>query len=328
MFTKLSIQTRLAALCSAAICALTVGVAHSQTAEQKPAQVKPEEVKQTTYASAEDAVKALKEAAGKKDREALQRIFGPKLKELCSGDDVQDTGDFERFAGRLEQRQRLVAKGENGMVLEIGADGYPFPIPLVRKDGKWFFDTEEGIEEMLNRRVGSNELGAIRVCRGYVVAQFEYFSQDRDGDNVLEYAQKFTSAPGQRDGLYWETKLDEPASPLGPAIAAARAEGYEHGKDAAAGDQRQPYHGYIYRIITKQGGQSPGGAFNYVINGNMVAGFALVAYPVDWQNSGVMTFMVNSNGKVYQKDLGEKTLELAGKIESYDIDSSWSVVED
>lgn len=282
---------------------------------------------QATYATAEEGAKALLAAAQSKDRAALQKVFGPMLKELCSGDDVQDAADFDEFAKRMAQQCKAAPRGENLAILEIGAEAHAFSIPLVRnKEGRWYFDTVAGKEELENRRIGENELGAIRVCRGYVAAQFEYFSVDRDGDDVLEFAQRFGSTPGKMDGLYWETKADEPLSPLGPAVAAARAEGYM--KEAEKSGEPQPYHGYVYKLLTKQGRQAPGGAYDYIINGNMVAGCALLAYPVDWDSSGIMTFMVSSNGKVYQKDLGEKTAELAAKIDSYDLDASWTLVKD
>jgi hypothetical protein len=281
---------------------------------------------QSTFASPDDAVKALKDAAQAKDRDAMRKVFGPALKDLCSGDETQDKADLLEFARRLAEQCKVVPNGDDRATLEIGREAHPFAIPLSRKDGKWFFDTEAGKEELLNRRIGENELGAIRVCRGYVVAQYEYFSADRDGDDVIEFAQKLLSTPGKQDGLFWETKPDEPPSPLGPAVAEARAEGYLTG-DAKPGAPR-PYHGYIYKILRKQGRGSPGGAFDYVINDNMVAGFALLAYPIDWQSSGVMTFQVNSNGKVFQKDLGEKTTELAGNMDAYEIDPTWTVAKD
>jgi hypothetical protein len=282
------------------------------------------QTQQSTFASAEEAVSALKAAVDAKDLEALRKIFGPALKDLCSGDEVQDKADLIEFSERLAQQHKIVPEGEERATLEIGREAHPFAIPLVRKEGKWYFDTEAGKEEVLNRRVGENELGAIRVCRGYVVAQFEYYSEDRDNDDVLEFAQTFASSPGKRDGLYWATKPDEPMSPLGPAVAQARAEGYSRTQGSAP----QPYHGYVYRLLTRQGDRAPGGKVDYVINGNMLAGFALVAYPVDWQSSGVMTFQVAANGKVYQKDLGEKTAEIASKIEAFDIDPSWTLVKD
>jgi hypothetical protein len=272
-------------------------------------------------------VKALLEATKAKDRAALERIFGPAVNELCSGDAVQDAADFEEFSAALARGQNLSKDGEDKSILQVGPERVPFPIPLARKGGKWFFDTEAGKEEILNRRIGENELGAIRVCRGCVAAQYEYYFLDPDGDNVLQYAPRFRSSSGKKDGLYWETRPDEPPSPLGPLAAQASSEGY--GKSAAAATEKpQPYHGYLYKLLTRQGEHAPGGKFDYVINGRMVAGFALVAYPVQYGSSGVMTFLVNSNGKLYQNDLGEKTAEIAGAMDTYDIDGSWTLVQD
>jgi len=274
----------------------------------------------------EAAVKALIEAAKSGERAALGKIFGSAASELLSGDEVEDKADLERFARNLNAANKLVKNEDGTMTLKIGRKGHPFAIPLAQKDGKWFFDTVAGKEEILNRRIGDNELRTIAVCRGYVVAQREYAEADRDGDDVIEYAQVFASTPGKKDGLFWETQEGEPQSPLGPAVAEARAEGY--GRSESTPGKPKPYHGYVYKILKKQAAAAPGGAFDYVINRNMVAGFALVAYPIEWQNSGVMTFQVNSNGKLYQKDLGEKTSELATAIDSYNVDSTWELVKD
>ncbi len=281
----------------------------------------------TQFASPEEAIKALLEATKSKDKEALERIFGPAVKDLVSGDEVSDAAEVQEFAAALAAAHEFVREGDDKVIVAIGKQKHPFAIPIVRRDGKWSFDTEAGKEEVLNRRVGENELGAIRVCRGIVSAQFEYFSEDRDGDHVLEYAQRLASTAGQKDGLFWETKPDAPLSPLGPLIAQARADGYSR-KSGPDGDKPQPYQGYVYKTLTRQGERAPGGKHDYVINGNMVAGFALVAYPVDYGASGVMTFVVNSNGKVQQKDLGEKTAELAGAMDAYDADASWTLVKD
>lgn len=279
------------------------------------------------FESPEAAVKALVDATKSGEKGALTTIFGAIASELLSGDEVQDKADVERFAARLNHAHKLVKNEDGTMTLLVGRTGHPFAIPLAQKDGKWFFDTAAGKEEILNRRIGDNELRTIAVCRAYVVAQREYASEDRDGDDVLEFAQKVHSTPGQKDGLYWETADDEDPSPLGPLIAEAAAEGY--GKNGGSADGgRRPYHGYLYKILTRQGEKAPGGKMDYVINGNMVAGFALVAYPVTWHASGVMTFLVGANGKVYQKDLGEKTAEIAAAMDAYEIDSSWTLVKD
>jgi len=281
----------------------------------------------THFGTAEEALQALKQAAAARDRDTLKKIFGPQLQRIDSGDPVQDSADFDSFAQRLEKRANLVSQGADQMILHVGAEGYPFPVPIVKDGSAWFFDTEEGIEEILDRRVGENELNAIRVCRGYVAAQYEYFGLDRDEDGVLEYAQQLASTSAKRDGLYWDTEPSEQPSPLGPLVAQARAEGYA-GRKTGSASEAQAYHGYRYKLLTRQGGKAPGGAFDYVINGNMVAGFALAAYPAEWGSSGVMTLVVNSNGMVYEKDLGEKTAELATKISAYDPDDSWKPAEE
>ena len=306
-----------------ASCAIANWIAVAALASQsQPANVNDAQ----RFDSPEAAVKALVEAAKSGEKGALGKIFGSIASELLSGDEVQDRADMESFARDLNAANKLVKNDDGTMTLKIGRKGHPFAVPLVQKDGKWFFDTAAGKEEILNRRIGDNELKTIAVCRGYVVAQREYAETDRDGDDVIEYAQVFASAAGKRDGLFWETQEGEPPSPLGPLVVEARAEGYAKGDGNA--EKPRPYHGYVYKILKKQGGGAPGGAFDYTINGHMIAGFALLAYPIDWQNSGVMTFQVNANGKVYQKDLGEKSAEIAGKIDTYEIDPSWSVVTD
>lgn len=282
---------------------------------------------QATYESPSAALEALKNAVSAKDAEGLRKVFGPAIEDLKSGDKVQDEANLEIFARRLGTAARLENESAEKAIIHVGPEEHPFPVPIVQKDGKWRFDTEAGKEEILNRRIGENELGAISVCHGYVAAQYEYFSQDRDGDDVLEFAQRVSSTEGKRDGLFWESKADEPPSPLGPFAAQARAEGY--GKSDAVGDQKpRPYHGYVYKLLTRQGEKAPGGKFDYVINGNMLAGFALAAYPVDWGASGIMTFVVSANGKVYQKDLGEKTAEAAVAIVELNPDDTWKLVED
>ena len=271
-------------------------------------------------------MKALMKATQEKDKEALHAIFGPRITDLKSGDEVQDARDFENFARRLAAASRLVPDDDNTVILHLGVEDHPFPVPLVKVKGKWSFDTEAGLEEILNRRIGENEIKAEAVCRGYVVAQQEYVLADHDGDGVMEYAQRLKSTPGKQDGLFWETSGDEPPSPLGALVAEAKAEGYGM-KPANADAGPRPYHGYLYKILTRQGSHAPGGKFDYVINGHMVAGFALIAYPVEWGSSGIMTFIVNSNGKVLEKSLGEKTAELAVRIDVYNPDDSWKLSE-
>lgn len=277
------------------------------------------------FDSPEAAVKALQEAAKSGEKGALGKIFGSAAGELLSGDEIQDKADLAEFAKALAAATRL-AKNDNGtMTLYIGKNNHPFAIPLAEKGGKWFFDTVAGKEEVLNRRIGENELSTIAVCRAYVVAQREYFQKDRDGDEVLEYAQRLASTPGQKDGLFWEAADGEEESPLGPLMAQARSEGYRQG--GTADGKPEPYHGYLFRILNKQGAKAPGGAYDYVINGNMVAGFALVAYPVEHGKSGIMTFIVGPNGKVYEKDLGPKTSEAVAALDAFNPDETWAIEE-
>jgi hypothetical protein len=206
----------------------------------------------------------------------------------------------------------------------VGKDDWPLPIPIRKKGSAWFFDTKAGKEEMLNRRIGRNELNTIDVLEAYVVAQREYAGKDRDGDGVYPYAQKFWSTPGKKDGLYWEAKEGEEASPFGPLSARAAQEGY---KRKGKPEKPSPYYGYYFKILKAQGKNAPGGAYDYVVKGNMIFGFGLVAYPAKYGSSGIMTFIVNQEGVVYQKDLGKGTAKAAGSIKRYDPDPTWKKVE-
>ena len=259
-----------------------------------------------TFASPQDAVNALVTAATNHDTNALHAIFGPAGQDLISPDAVQATEGFNLFVQHLTEKTQLVTNSDTNVTLEIGADGWPFPIPLVKQDGQWFFDTAAGKQEILARRIGRDELGAIGVCNAYVAAQREYAGEDRLGDGVLAYAQFLRSTPGTHDGLFWPAKSGEDLSPLGPFVAQARVEGYQR-TAKMLNDEQAPYHGYYFKILTRQGKHAPGGKYDYIINGRMIAGFALVAWPAEWGNTGVMTFIVNQQGKVYQKNLGPKT---------------------
>ena len=208
------------------------------------------------------------------------------------------------------------------MSLEIGQQAWPFPIPLVKVSNGWQFDSQAGVEELLTRRIGGNELDVLRVLRAFVQAQREYASRDRDGDAVLEYAQRIAGSPGRLDGLYWPVELNGEISPLGPLAAFAHAEGY-YWKRVASGDAPQPFHGYLFRVLTRQGRHAPGGKHDYLINGNMIAGFAFVAWPAEYGESGVMTFIVNQQGRVYQRDLGPDTFKRVRKMKAYDPDPGW-----
>jgi len=280
-----------------------------------------------TFATPEDAVSALATAAKAQDTNGLRAIFGPATEEIQNPDRVQAADDLKEFTSTLNQRRHIVRQSDSRCVLEVGANDWPFPVPIVKKDGRWFFDTEAGKEELLNRRIGRNELMTLEVMRAYVEAQRDYASKDRDGDDVLEYAQKLASSPGQTDGLYWPTELNGEQSPLGPFVAQAQEEGY-FGKSSEADAGPQPFHGYFFKILKRQGKHAPGGKYNYVINGNMIGGFALVAWPVEYGESGVMTFMVNQQGRVRQCDLGPDTAKIARKMNAYDPGPSWRISPD
>lgn len=278
-----------------------------------------------SFASPDEAVNALVTAATIHDTNATHAIFGPEGHQLVSPDAVQATNDYKVFVQRLKEKVQLTTNSDSNLTLDLGADAWPFPIPLVKQDGQWHFDTAAGRREILNRRIGMNELGAISVCRAYVDAQREYASVDRIGDGVLAYAKFLHSTPGTHDGLFWPAKSGEPLSPLGPLVAAARVEGY-HRTATMLNDEKAPYHGYYFKILTEQGKHAPGGKYNYVINGRMIAGFGLAAWPAEWSNTGVMTFIVNQQGKVYQRNLGKNTAKIAAAMEAFDPDDQWTVV--
>jgi Protein of unknown function (DUF2950) len=274
------------------------------------------------FASPEDAVSALTAAVNATNRDELHAIFGPALADIENPDRVQASNDLAAFAGALDQTNWLEHEPDGRYTLEIGAGSWPFPIPLVEKDGKWFFDTAAGAQELLNRRIGSNELNTLQVMRTYVDAQREYAGVDRTGNGVLQFAQRFVSSPGKEDGLYWPQDLNGETSPLGPLVAYAETQGYGP-KGAGDSGGHEPYHGYCFKILTRQGKHAPGGGYDYVINGNMIGGFALVAWPAEYGKTGIMTFIVNQQGIVYQKDLGEKTAKLAPAMKRYDPDPAW-----
>ena len=255
----------------------------------------------------------------------MSALFGPGSESLISsGDDVEDKAERERFLKNYEEKHSLEKKGVDEILLQLGKDDWPFPIPIRKTGSAWSFDTKAGKEEILNRRIGRNELNAIDVLEAYVVAQREYAARDWDGDRVYPYAQKFASTPGKKDGLYWEAKEGEEASPLGPLAARAAQEGYTRkGKP----EKPIPYNGYYFKILKAQGKHAPGGAYDYVVKGNMILGFGLVAYPATYGSSGIMTFLVNQEGVVYQKDLGKGTAKAAGGMKRYDPDPTWKKVE-
>jgi hypothetical protein len=282
---------------------------------------------QKLFSTPEDALKGLIEAVKIHDKAALDQIFGPASKDLLSGDEVQDAAESEQFARHVAEKTSLVKENDSKVIIYIGNENWPFPIPLVKTKGQWFFDTEAGKEEILNRRIGEDELTAILVCHTYVKAQREYVLKDWDGDGILAYAQKLRSDPGKKNGLFWRHTSSEPVSPLGELVAQARMEGYKKEKSLFK-EQPVPFHGYYFKILTRQGKNAPGGEYNYIINGNMVGGFALIASPSNWGKSGVMTFIVNQQGKVYQKNLGLDTLKMAPDVDTYDPDDTWTPVKE
>jgi hypothetical protein len=282
---------------------------------------------QTRYATPQDAMHALVDAAKANDLDGQAAIFGhAEHKQMLSGDKVEDAAAQQEFATRAAQATTLEKVDDSKYTLLVGDDKWPFPIPIVKEEGQWRFDTRAGLEEIWNRRVGENELATISTCRAYVLAQWEYFSgQDADNDGISEYAQKLMSSPGKKDGLYWQTQQGQQPSPLGSLVAVAFLEGYTA---SATPKDRQPYHGYYFKILTRQGAHAPGGPHAYIINGNMIAGHALVAYPDKWGSSGVMTFIVNQQGRVYEKNLGPKTAQLAGMMIDYNPDETWKLVRE
>src|SRR4029077_18065667 len=229
----------------------------------------------------------------------------------------------EEFIKTYDEKNKLVQEGDN-FVLVIGKDDWPFPIPLVKRGTSWVFDTEKGKQEILNRRIGENELFTIQTLLAVVDAQREYAMKDRDKNGLLEYARKFASDPGKKNGLYWDTKTGEPERPLGPIMAQAKSQGYQGNAGISTPGS---YHGYYYRILTAQGKDAPGGAYSYLVKGKMIGGFAVVAYPAEYDNSGVMTFMINHEGKVFQKNLGKNTASIAKSMKEYNPDSTWSEVK-
>jgi hypothetical protein len=280
---------------------------------------------QKTFASPDEAVKAMLEALKAEDLKVLSAILGPGSEDLISsGDPVEDRAERERFFNLYEQKNKLEETSSTRAVLYIGTEDWPFPIPIVKKEGVWLFDTKEGREEIIARRIGKNELSVIQVCLAYVDAQKEYAIKDPDCDGVPAYAQKFLSDPGKKNGLYWKTKEGDEQSPLGPLVSAAKDEGYT-GKQSDGNPT--PYHGYYYRILKAQGKNAKGGAYDYVVKGKMIGGFALVAYPAQYGSSGIMTFIVNHAGEVYQKDLGENTDKTALTMKRFNPDSTWKKVD-
>src|SRR5271167_1259494 len=278
-----------------------------------------------TFASPENAGQAIYAAAKNGDSNGLTVIFGPDARELIfTGDPVQDKAGLDLFASRYDQMHRWRKVADGGMVLDVGAENYPFPFALLKNSsGQWYFDSNSAKQEILARRIGGNELSTVGTITAVADAQAEYFSQLHDGGHVRQYAQKFVSDEGEHNGLYWKpADENQPESPLGPLAAYASAEGY--GVNAQA---PQPFHGYLYRILTKQGEKAHGGAKDYIVNGAMTGGFAILAYPAEYGNSGVMSFLISHDGVVFEKNLGENTADVAKAITTFNPGDGWKPVE-
>ena len=299
---------RLAAFATFATCAVNLALA------QQP--------RQKTFSACEEASSALFAAVQKDDRPALLEILGPAATEIISsGNEAEDQSNRQQFVEKYQEMHRLVREKDGTTILYVGAENWPTPIPLVQKGNRWYFDTVAGRNEILVRRIGKNELDTVTVCRELVDAQNEYHSEQRDGEGVKQYAPRFRSDDGKHNGLYWKISDGESASPVGPLLTLASGEDY-----AKETTQPRPFHGYYYRILTSQGKHAPGGAKNYLVHGKMTGGFAFVAYPAEYRSSGVMTFIVNQDGIVYQKDLGPGTAVLAKTISQYAPDATWKKV--
>ena len=277
-----------------------------------------------TFATPEEAGNILLTAAKSGDQAAISAIFGPDTRDIISsGDAVQDKNAVNAFITAYDAMHRWRRLADGAQILLVGADNFPFPIPLKKTDsGQWIFDTAAGKEEILNRRIGRNELAIVDVCRAVADAQDQYFSHLHDGATTKQYAVKFISDSGKENGLYWQSAQGQPESPLGPLVAFATAEGY-----SAKPDAHVPFHGYYFHVLNRQGNHAQGGAKDYMVDGRMVRGFAFVTYPAEYGNSGVMTFIINQDGVLFQKDLGKTTTETASAMELFDPDDSWSPVE-
>jgi hypothetical protein len=301
---------------------LVVGCAHDKSSSA----VKPAE-NQLTFNTPDDAVNALIAGVNAHDKAQLEKIFGPEGDDILnSGDEVADRQAGQRFIDAYNQKHELTKNADGSMTLVVGNDDWPLPIPVVKAPGnKWMFDTAAGKDEMLNRRIGRNELDVIEVCKAICDAQQDYVQRDPDGNGIPEYARHIVSTPGKKDGLYWPTAPGEAPSPMGEFAAKASEEGYA--ADPARRGQPRPYHGYLYKLITRQGPHASGGEMDYEVKGHLIGGFAVVAWPADYGNSGIMTFVANYKGEVFQKDFGPETEKLAPAITTFDPDSSWKPAE-
>ena len=284
-----------------------------------PLQAAVKGVQQKTYSSPEDAVKAFVDAVRSDDIKQMSIVLGPNSKDIISsGDKIADKDINESFIRLYNEKNRIEMVSDSRAILLAGEKDWPLPIPIVKKGQRWLFDSKGAKEEILNRRIGRNELAVIKVCEAYVDAQQEFALMDSNGDGLFEYAQKFRSTPGKKDGLYWETKPGEKESPFGDFAARASREGYK-----ATSSKPAPYHGYFYKILKGQGKNVPGGAYDYIVRGRMIGGFAMIAYPASYGVSGVMTFTVNHDGIVYEKNLGKNTESIAQATKLFNPDKTW-----
>lgn len=276
------------------------------------------------FASPEDAGKGLLDAAKSGDQNAILAIFGPGSKDIVSsGNATEDKATVDKFVAAYDVMHRWRKMPDDGQILIIGADNFAFPIPLKKNAaGEWFFDTAAGADEILSRRIGRNELAVIDICGALADAEAEYFSQRLADGKTNQYAVKFISDSGQKNGLYWDSPVGQPKSPLGPLVAFATSEGY-----SAKPDAHTPFHGYYFHMLTGQGSQAPGGAKDYVVDGKMVKGYAFVAYPAEYGNSGIMTFIISQDGILLQKDLGKTTSDIAAAMTKFDPDPTWTVAK-
>jgi len=292
------------------------------------ASVQSEQAKVQTFDSPKAAAAALIGAARAKDRERVLAILGADAGEwIASSDPVQDAQARDRFIGAYEEKNAIEMEGGDEAVLVVGEDGFPFPIPIVKQASGWAFDAEQGREEILDRRIGQNELSTIQVLLAIVDAQLDYATRDWDGNGLRAYAARFRSSEGKQDGLYWPTGEGEAPSPLGPLVAQAASEGYIPDPAGSEGEASPAYHGYRFRLLTGQGENAPGGAYDYAVNGELIGGFATIAFPTKYGNSGVMTFMVSHDGAVYETDLGPETTTQALAIETFDPSPQWKKSE-
>ena len=313
------IQKTLVAAMTAASLAVAGGLAYAQAATA-PAAAKSA-AKQSSFASSEAAAAALADAVRGKDVQKLLAVVGPGSGDwLFSGDQVQDANDWKKFLAAYDEKHSFDDKGTRA-VLQVGKDDWPFPAPLVKKDGKWLFDANAGREEILNRRIGQNELDTMQTLLAVVDAQREYAASDPDRNGFADYARRFVSTPGKKDGLYWATEAGKPESPLGPLVAVAASEGY--GQKGAKTQTQQAFHGYYYKLLTSQGKNAAGGAYDYMVGDKLLGGFAIVAWPARYRVSGVTTFIVSHDGVVYEKDLGANGASVASAMSRYNPDPSW-----